>query len=220
MTSYQIFRVVFPADAEKNGPYWRLGDGLLECFPDGCNVEVDVRLQDLGGGRYRMAERGLLGRSTRISEGDEFFATPHDQGRLRIKAISVLPGPERRDADLDSQQIQDLWEIDAERCLLEWTYRVWELPVIEDPLSFLKWLTEKYCSSRRHALKNMLFDERIRQMLNAYEAGNLTLDAWCYRVRCLLTGTADMRTHIATPNPELQRAANHLFSALRKKFHD
>ncbi len=64
------------------------------------------------------------------------------------------------------------------------------------------------------------FDERIRQMLNAYEAGNLTLDAWCYRVRSLLTGTADMRTHIAKPNPELQRAANHLFSALRKKLHD
>lgn len=127
----------------------------------------------------------------------------------------------REDENLTPDQLEDLWNRDANRALLEWTYRMLVTPAsVGNPYSFAEYLIEQY--KKKKSMETSL-DAKIGylHLLGVTEQlknGDKTLNDWVEVIRSVTKGQRIKdKKMIQKIDPELRHAVKNLANRGAKK---
>lgn len=124
---------------------------------------------------------------------------------------------DRRDQHLDLEALKRLLDTDADRFLLEWTFRIPESPAIsDDPGSFLEYLCCEF-TKRIEGTFRPGTARQLRAITDGYHAGNISLQDWLASTRRILTGEGAERMRVRKDDPELRAAIQHIYPHLLPK---
>lgn len=125
----------------------------------------------------------------------------------------------RKDQNLSPDELGKLWESDAKRVLLEWSYRIYDTTAaIENPASFVQYLFQKFKDSGGARTVSKIDLNNLSNMTDAYQNGRISLNQWTDSVRSNIGHESrKIIQPIGKTNPEVQRHLLNVLSNYSKK---